>query len=92
MGQETKSKSIDVNRQEKELLERKERTRDELGFMSPEDLRKIQVMIEGFKKQYGKDWDSSAIEADLKKILERQLKKTQVEKPKEEGKQQMTAR
>lgn len=74
------------------MLERKEQTPNELGFMSPEDLRRIQVMIEGLKKQYGADWDSSAIEADLKMVLKRQLNAAPVEKPKEERMQPMTSR
>lgn len=56
------------------------------GVISHEDLERVQMLIEGFKKQYGPNWDSSKIEADLKMVLERQ----QLSRPMERGSEEQT--
>ena len=73
-------------------LNKKEGTLTESQDISAENLQKIQVIIDDFKKQYGPKWDSSAIEADLEMVLKRQLLPGLKEKLNEEQGQQLTLR
>jgi len=67
-------------------MDGKSRKQEGPGVISNDDLQKIQVIIDNFKEQYGPDWDSSAIEEDLKMVLKRQLISKTAQMPKEEQK------
>ena len=42
------------------------------GNLSSKDLEKVNFVLDSFKQQYGLEWDSSKIEAELRMVLERQ--------------------
>ena len=75
-----------------EQMDGKNKRQEGLGVISSNDLQKIQLIIDNFKEQYGPDWDSSAIEEDLKMVLKRQLISDTAKMPKLERKQQPVGR
>ena len=82
---DTVSKEMEQEQASKELVDSEVHEQGEAGMITPEDLQKIELIIEDFKKQYGSNWDSSKIEADLKMVLERQRLTGPAEKTIKEG-------
>ena len=71
-GGPSRTEEKQVGKQPDPMLEVVQQKTGTPDVISPEDLERVRMVIDGLKKQYGPGWDSSKIEADLKLMLERQ--------------------